>query len=63
MISLSAATSIFVALVLICLFFWALRAIMVVFSISHPASGLVNVVAVIVIVLFLLQAFNLLSVR
>lgn len=51
----------FVVLVVIGLMFWAVRALMAAFKIPEPISTVVYVLLVIVVVLYLLQAFGLWS--
>lgn len=53
--------SLLVMLVILCLLVWATRAILAAFSIGPPISTLVQVALVVIIVLWLLSAFGLLS--
>jgi len=48
-----------VALVLVCLLIWAVRAILAAFNIGPPIATLVQVVLVIIVVLWLLNALGL----
>ena len=50
--------SLLVALIICCLLFWAVRAILAAFSIGDPIATLVYVVLVVVVVLYLVSAIG-----
>lgn len=49
-----------VALVVVCLVFWAVNAILRAFGVGDPVATLVKVVFVVIVVLWLLSAFGVL---
>jgi hypothetical protein len=46
-----------VALIVICLVFWAARTLMAAFSIGDPIASVIYVVLVVIVILWILQTF------
>jgi hypothetical protein len=51
-----------IALVVVCLLFWAVNAILAAFGVGDPIATLVKVVFVVLVVLYLLSAFGVVNV-